>query len=192
MESAGYEIVDVELPSLKYTLAAYYIINPAEVSTNLARYDGTRYGLSIPSDTIADVYKKSRAAGFGQETRRRILIGAFVLSAGYADAFYRKARAVREVIRADFRKTFEQVDAIALPTSPIPPWKIGEKADPVALYAADIFTVPLNLAGLPGISVPSGSVERDGKKLPTGFQVIARSRGEETLFTIGKSVEGFA
>ena len=192
LESAGYEIVDVELPSLKYTLAAYYIINPAEVSTNLARYDGTRYGLSIPSDTIADVYKKSRAAGFGQETRRRILIGAFVLSAGYADAFYRKARAVREVIRADFRKTFEQVDAIALPTSPIPPWKIGEKADPVALYAADIFTVPLNLAGLPGISVPSGSVERDGKKLPTGFQIIAPSRGEETLFTIGKSVEGFA
>ncbi|HEY4526397.1 MAG TPA: Asp-tRNA(Asn)/Glu-tRNA(Gln) amidotransferase subunit GatA [Candidatus Paceibacterota bacterium] len=189
-ESAGYEIVDVELPSLKYALAAYYIINPAEVSTNLARYDGIRYGLSVPSDTIAEVYKKSRAAGFGTETRRRILVGTFVLSAGYADAFYRKARAVREVIRADFRKTFEQVDAIVLPTSPIPPWKLGEKADPVALYAADIFTVPLNLAGLPGISVPSGVVERDGKKLPTGFQIIAPARGEETLFTMGKAVEG--
>ena len=192
LEGVGYEIVDVELPSLKYALAAYYIINPAEVSTNLARYDGVRYGHSEKGETITDVYKKSRATGFGPETRRRILVGTFVLSAGYADAFYRKARAAREVIRADFAQTFGSVDAIVLPTSPIPPWKIGEKADPVALYAADIFTVPLNLAGLPGISVPSGSVERDGKKLPTGFQVIARSRGEETLFTIGKSVEGFA
>ncbi len=190
LAGAGYEIVDVELPSLKYALAAYYIINPAEVSTNLARFDGIRYGLSIPSDTIADVYKKSRAAGFGPETRRRILVGTFVLSAGYADAFYRKARAVREVIRQDFVKAFQNVDAIAMPTSPIPPWKIGEKADPVSLYAADIFTVPLNLAGLPGISVPVASVERDGKKLPTGFQIVAPSRGEETLFAIGKSVEG--
>lgn len=189
LEGTGYEIVDVELPSLKYALAAYYIINPAEVSTNLARFDGIRYGLSVPSDTIAEVYKKSRAAGFGPETRRRILVGTFVLSAGYADAFYRKARAVREVIRADFAKAFDTVDAIAMPTSPIPPWKIGEKADPVSLYAADIFTVPLNLAGLPGISVPSGSVEREGKKLPIGFQIVAAHRQEETLFKIGTDVE---
>lgn len=190
LKNNGYSIVDIELPSLKYALAAYYIINPAEVSTNLARYDGVRYGLSVQGETIADVYRKSRAAGFGPETRRRILVGTFVLSAGYADAFYRKARAAREVIREDFARAFETVDAIVLPTSPIAPWKIGEKADPVSLYAADIFTVPLNLAGLPGVSVPSGSVEREGKKLPTGFQIIAPHRREDTLFTIGKAVEG--
>lgn len=189
LKSAGYSIVDVELPSLDYALAVYYIINPAEVSTNLGRLDGVRYGLSVSGDDVHDGYGKTRAAGFGPETRRRILVGTFVLSAGYADAYYRKARSVRELIRADFAKAFERVDAIALPTSPIPAWKFGDKADPVAMYAADIFTVPVNLAGVPAMSVPSGTIEREGKKLPVGFQLIAPHGGEETLFTMGADVE---
>jgi aspartyl-tRNA(Asn)/glutamyl-tRNA(Gln) amidotransferase subunit A len=189
LENAGYSFIDIELPSLKYALAVYYIINPAEVSTNLARYDGIRYGASAEADSIQDVYLKSRAQGFGPETRRRILVGTFVLSAGYADAYYRKARAVRELIRADFRNAFESVDAIVLPISPIAPWKFGDKADPVAMYAADIFTVPVNLAGVPAISIPSGSVEREGKKLPVGFQIVAPHGGEEALFAIGKDIE---
>ena len=189
LKKDGYSIVDVELPSLQYALAVYYIVNPAEVSTNLARYDGIRYGLSVPAEDISAVYSKTRGAGFGPETRRRILVGTFVLSAGYADAYYRKARAVRELIREDFRRVFESVDAIALPTSPIAPWKFGEKADPLAMYAADIFTVPVNLAGVPAISVPSGTVVRDGKELPVGFQLIASHGGEETLFAVGEEVE---
>lgn len=189
LRKEGYSIVDIELSSLEYALAAYYIINPAEVSTNLARYDGVRYGLSMPANSVGESYEKTRATGFGAETRRRILVGTFVLSAGYADAYYRKARAVRELIRDDFAKAFTSVDAIAIPTSPIAPWKFGDKADPVAMYAADVFTVPVNLAGIPAISVPSGSVERDGKRLPVGFQLIAPHGGEEILFTIGKDVE---
>ncbi len=189
LEAAGYKLVDIDLPALEYSLAVYYIINPAEVSTNLARYDGIRYGLSVPADTIGEVYTKTRGAGFGPETRRRMLVGTFVLSAGYADAYYRKARAVRELIRQDLAKAFESIDAIALPVSPIPPFTFGAKADPVAMYAADIFTVPVNLAGVPAISIPSGSVERDGKKLPVGFQLIAAHGGEETLFAIGAHVE---
>lgn len=189
LRKKGYEVVDVELPSLSYALAVYYIINPAEVSTNLSRFDGIRYGLSVPSENITDVYANTRAQGFGAEVRRRILVGSFVLSAGYADAYYRKARAVRESIRADFARVCADVDAIALPTSPIAPWKFGDKADPVAMYAADIFTVPVNLAGVPAISVPSGTVERDGVQLPVGFQLIASHQGEGVLFSIGKELE---
>lgn len=193
LETKGYSLVDVVLPSLRYALAVYYIINPAEVSTNLARLDGIRYGLSIPADTIGEVYSKTRAAGFGPETRRRILVGTFVLSSGYADAYYRKARAVRELIRADFAQAFDPadgVDAIVMPTTPSPAFKLGEKNnDPVSLYLEDIFTVPVNLAGLPAISVPRGTVKRDGKKLPVGFQIIGPWGAEETLFTIGKDVE---
>ena len=192
LSGAGYKLIDVELPMLEYALAVYYIINPAEVSTNLARFDGVRYGLAVPASSMGESYEKTRAAGFGPETRRRILVGTFVLSAGYAEAYYRKARAVRELIRADFAKTFESVDCIALPVSPIPAWKFGEKSDPVAMYAADIFTVPINLAGTPAMSVPSGTVERDGAKLPVGFQIIAPHGGEEILFTIGKDVEKIA
>lgn len=188
LSAAGYELVDIELSSLQYALAVYYIINPAEVSTNLARYDGIRYGYSAPADDIAGVYAKSRAEGFGPETRRRILMGTFVLSSGYADAYYRKARSVRELIRADFAKAFASVDAIAMPVSPIPPWKFGDKNDPVAMYAADIFTVPVNLTGVPAISV-SGTVERDGKQLPVGFQLIAAHGNEAALFAMGKDVE---
>lgn len=187
LAKAGYEIKDVELPALRYALACYYIINPAEVSTNLARYDGIRYGLSVEADTIGETYTKTRAAGFGPETRRRVLVGTFVLSAGYADAYYRKARAVRELIRADFAQTFTEVDAIALPTSPIPAWKIGEKADPVAMYAADIFTVPINLAGVPAISVPGGTVLRDNVPLPNGFQLIGAHGSEYVLCAIARA-----
>ena len=189
LKDKGYTLVDVALPSLQYALAVYYIINPAEVSTNLARLDGIRYGLSVPADVIGEVYSKTRAAGFGAETRRRILVGTFVLSSGYADAYYRKARSVRELIRADFAKAFETVDAIVMPTTPSPAFKLGEKNnDPVSLYLEDIFTVPVNLAGVPAISVPGGTVERDGKKLPVGFQIIGEWGGEQTLFAIGKDV----
>lgn len=194
LKEKGYEIRDITMPNLEYALAAYYIIMPAEASTNLARFDGIRYGLSVSAPTIREVYEKSRGTGFGPEVRRRILVGTFVLSAGYADAYYRKARAVRDLIRADFTRAFESVDAVATPTSPVPAFRLGEKADPVAMYAADIFTVPVNLAGVPAISVPSGTVVRPGragddKKLPVGFQLIAAHGGEETLFTIGKDVE---
>ncbi len=190
LKSAGYEIQDIEMPNLPFSLPVYYVICPAEVSTNLARYDGIRYGLSVPAEAIQDVYTKTRGVGFGREVRRRILIGTFVLSSGYSDAYYRKARTVRELIRSDFNTAFKSVDAIALPTSPGPAFKIGEKAnDPLAMYAEDIFSVTANLAGVPAISVPAGTVERDGKKLPVGFQLIAPMRGENTLFEIGKDIE---
>ncbi|MBI4087911.1 Asp-tRNA(Asn)/Glu-tRNA(Gln) amidotransferase subunit GatA [Candidatus Kaiserbacteria bacterium] len=193
LQKEGYEFRDIELPYTPYSLAVYYIIMPAEASTNLARYDGIRYGLSVPGADIGSVYAKTRGTGFGQETRRRILVGTFVLSSGYADAYYRKARAVRELIRDDFARALETVDAIALPTSPVPAFKIGEKSsDPLAMYAADIFTVPVNLTGAPAISVPSGSVAREGKKLPVGFQLIAGHGEEEKLFTIGSDVEKLA
>jgi aspartyl-tRNA(Asn)/glutamyl-tRNA(Gln) amidotransferase subunit A len=189
LANAGYEIVDVELPTLQHSLAAYYIINPAEVSTNLARFDGIRYGLSVDAENIHDVYTQSRAAGFGPETRRRILVGTFVLSAGYADAFYRKARAVRELMRADFARVLEGVDVIALPVSPVPAFKFGEKSDPLALYAVDIFTVSINLVGSPAVSVPSGTVVRDGKTLPVGFQIIGAHGDEAGVLDIASAVE---
>jgi aspartyl-tRNA(Asn)/glutamyl-tRNA(Gln) amidotransferase subunit A len=189
LKQKGYEIRDVELPNLSYGLPVYYIIMPAEVSTNLARLDGIRYGLSVDAPTIGEVYSKSRGQGFGAEARRRILVGTFVLSSGYADAYYRKARTVRELIRADFAKAFESVDAVVTPTTTSPAFKFGEKSDPLAMYAEDIFTVPVNLAGVPAISIPMGDVERDGVQLPTGFQIIASHRGEETLFAIGKDIE---
>lgn len=191
LKKKGYEVADVEMPNLPFSLPVYYVICPAEVSTNLARYDGIRYGLSVAANDISDVYFKTRGVGFGPEVRRRILIGTFVLSSGYADAYYRKARAVRELIRSDFIEAFKSFDAIALPTSPGPAFKIGEKiSDPLAMYVEDIFSVTANLAGIPAISVPSGTVERDGKKLPVGFQVIGPTRGENTLFGIGKDIEG--
>ena len=189
LSDAGYSFVDIELPALEYALAVYYIINPAEVSTNLARFDGIRYGLSMPAPNIQEVYSKTRGAGFGPEVRRRILVGTFVLSSGYADAYYRKARSVREIIRADFARAFESVDAIVTPTTPGPAFKFGEKSDPLAMYLEDIFTVPVNLAGVPAISVPMGTVVRDGVDLPLGFQIIGAHGSEETLFSIGKDIE---
>jgi aspartyl-tRNA(Asn)/glutamyl-tRNA(Gln) amidotransferase subunit A len=190
LADAGYEIVDIELPNLQYSLAVYYIINPAEVSTNLARYDGIRYGTRVEAATIQETYEQSRAQGFGSETRRRILTGTFVLSAGYSDAYYRKARALRELIRKDFVTAFDAVDAIALPTTPTPAFTLGSHTkDPVAMYLEDIFTVPINLAGVPAISIPCDTVERDGTQLPVGFQLIAAHRNEEILFTIGEILE---
>ena len=190
LKEKGYEVRDIELPSILHSLAVYYIIMPAESSTNLARFDGIRYGLSVPADEIREVYTKTRGVGFGPEVRRRILVGTFVLSSGYVDAYYRKARAVRSLIRDEFARAFESVDAIATPTTPTPAFKIGEKAsDPLAMYAADIFTVPVNLAGIPALSVPSGTVVRDGIDLPIGFQVIGPNGSEDALFTIGEDIE---
>lgn len=192
LKGKGYEIRDIELPNVPHSLAVYYIIMPAEASTNLARFDGIRYGLSVPAADIAGVYEKSRGQGFGPEVRRRILVGTFVLSSGYADAYYRKARAVRSLIRADFEKAFSGVDLIATPTVPTPAFKLGEKSDPLSMYAADIFTVPVNLAGIPAISIPAGSVARDGKSLPVGFQLIAPHGAEDVLFAAGTDVENGA
>lgn len=190
LKSEGYEIRDIDMPTLPYGLAVYYVVMPAEVSTNLARFDGIRYGLSLSADSIGEVYTKSRGAGFGPEARRRILVGTFVLSSGYADAYYRKARAVRDLIRKEFETAFQSVDAIVVPTTPSPAFKLGEKtADPLAMYAEDIFSVPVNLAGVPAVSVPSGTVDREGKQLPLGFQIIAAHGNEETLFTLARSVE---
>lgn len=190
LKGQGYEIRDVEMPTLPYGLAVYYVVMPAEVSTNLARFDGIRYGHSVSADTIGEVYTKSRGTGFGPEARRRILVGTFVLSSGYADAYYRKARAVRDLIRKEFEVAFQSVDAIVVPTTPSPAFKLGEKtADPLAMYAEDIFSVPVNLAGVPAVSVPSTTVERDGKQLPLGFQIIAAHGSEETLFTLAAAVE---
>jgi len=190
LEAEGYEIQNIELPNFKYALGVYYIIMPAEASTNLARFDGVRYGLSVNGKDIREVYEKTRRDGFGPEVRRRILLGTFVLSSGYVDAYYRKATAVRELIREDFRNAFEKVDVIVTPTTPTPAFKIGEKsADPLSMYAADIFTVPVNLAGNPAISVPSGFVKYEGSNLPVGFQLIAPHSREEFLFAVGKDVE---
>ena len=190
LKKAGYEIRDVDMPSLPYGLAVYYIIMPAEVSTNLARFDGIRYGHSVPADTIQEVYTLSRGQGFGPEARRRILLGTFVLSAGYADAYYRKARAVRSVIRKEFEDVLKAVDVIVTPSTPTPAFKFGEKtADPLAMYAADIFTVPVNLAGVRSASVPTGTVVRDGKALPVGFQIMGGWGNEETVFSVAAQAE---
>lgn len=189
LRGVGYSVRDVSLPHLKYTLPAYYVINPAEVSTNLARFDGIRYGLSLPGKDSIDVYHKTRGAGFGPEVRRRILIGTFVLSAGYADAYYRKAEQVRAIVRRDFAQAFETVDVVATPTTAAPAFRFGEKADPLAMYAEDMFTVPANLAGTPAMSVPMGMVHRDGTALPVGIQFIAPHGAEKLLFTAGRAVE---
>lgn len=190
LQGKGYEVRDIELPSVPYSLAVYYIVMPAEASTNLARFDGIRYGLSVPADSIQEVYEKTRAQGFGPEVRRRILLGTFVLSSGYVDAYYRRAQALRAAIRAEFEQAFAGgVDAIVTPTTPSPAFKFGEKSDPVAMYTEDVFSVPVNLVGVPAISVPSGAVARDGVALPTGFQIIAPHRREDTLFTIGADAE---
>ncbi len=190
LKAQGHEVSPITLPTAKYGLAAYYIIMPAEVSTNLARFDGIRYGLSEDADDIVSVYTKTRGKGFGKETRRRVMLGTYVLSAGYYDAYYNKAIKVRESIREDFAKAFENVDVIVTPTSPTPAFKAGEKTDdPLQMYMADIFTVPVNIAGVPALSVPMGEVEREGATLPIGFQIIAPDMREDMLFTLGKDVE---
>ena len=194
LSRAGHEIVSISLPHAKYSLASYYIVMFAEASTNLARFDGVRYGLHAGGETGIEDYKKTRGAGFGREVRRRIMLGTYVLSAGYYDAYYGKATAVRDLIRRDFTHAFDPsadgVHVIVTPTTPTPAFKIGEKSeDPLSMYLADIFTVPVNLAGVPAISVPSGFVAREGKKLPLGFQIIAPHFLEDTLFALARAVE---
>ncbi len=189
LEDAGAEAVEISLPLTKYALPAYYIVAPAEASSNLARYDGVRYGLRIPGRDITDMYEHTRAAGFGKEVRRRILTGTYVLSAGYYDAYYLRAQKVRTLIKRDFERCFAAgIDAILTPTTPSAAFAIGEKgcADPIEMYLNDVFTVPVNMAGLPGISVPGGL---DAQGLPLGLQLIGRPFEEETLFSLGSIIE---
>lgn len=179
----------VSLPLISNAIAAYYIVNFAEVSANLARFDGIRYGLAKRGDTLLADYMESRTEGFGMEAKRRILLGTFVLSAGYIDAYYRKAEAARVILRQEFEKAFESVDVIATPTMPTPAFKIGERADPLTLYLEDFYTVPANLTGMPAISVPMGMVDRDGVSLPAGMQFTAPRGGEEALFEAAAAAE---
>lgn len=187
LKKLGHEMREIALPNIPYSLAAYYIIMPAEASTNLARFDGVKYGLHKEGDNLLGDYRETRRAGFGPEVRRRIILGAYVLSSGYYDAYYRKATLVRGLIRRDFHNAFKEVDIIATPVAPTLAWKIGEKSDPLQAYLADIFTVSANIAGVPAISVPSGFVEISGVKLPLGIQLMAPSGGEDILFAVGKN-----
>jgi aspartyl-tRNA(Asn)/glutamyl-tRNA(Gln) amidotransferase subunit A len=187
LKDAGCEIVEVSLPHTKYALPAYYIVAPAEASSNLARYDGMRYGLRVDGANLTETYEKSRAEGFGAEVKRRIMIGTYVLSAGYYDAYYLKALKVRRRIADDFDQAFEKVDALLTPTAPSAAFSLGERSDdPVAMYLNDIFTVTVNLAGLPGMSVPAGL---DASGLPLGLQLIGRALDEGTLFSLGGALE---
>ncbi|MSU74751.1 Asp-tRNA(Asn)/Glu-tRNA(Gln) amidotransferase subunit GatA [Candidatus Kaiserbacteria bacterium] len=189
LEAAGHTLVDIDISLADPALAAYYIINFAEVSANLARYDGIRYGHAARGEKLLDDYVTSRTEGFGKETRRRILLGTFVLSSGYIDAYYRKADAARAALRCAFLKAFESVDVIATPTMPTPAFKIGEKNDPLSLYLEDIFTVTANLTGMPAISIPMGIVEQEKRNLPVGIHFTSPHQAEERLFIIGDTVE---
>ena len=187
LSAEGAEIVEINLPHTQYALPTYYIIAPAEASSNLARYDGMRYGLRVDGENLADTYKKTRAAGFGAEVKRRIMIGTYVLSAGYYDAYYLKAQKVRRRIVEDFEQAFQKVDAILTPTAPSAAFRVGEKMDdPVAMYLNDVFTVPSSLAGLPAMSVPAGLSAED---LPLGLQVIGRAWDEQTVLDAGLALE---
>lgn len=189
LKAAGAELVDVSLPHTKYALPAYYIVAPAEASSNLARYDGVRYGLRAAGRNIVEMYENTRAEGFGAEVRRRVMIGTYVLSAGYYDAYYLRAQKVRTLIKRDFEDCFARgVHAILTPATPSAAFGIGEKgrADPVEMYLNDIFTVTVNMAGLPGIAVPAGN---DAQGLPLGLQLIGRPFDEETLFSLGEVIE---
>ena len=188
LKAAGTRIVDIALPHTKYALPAYYIVAPAEASSNLARYDGVRYGLRVPGRDVAEMYGNTRAAGFGREVRRRIMIGTYVLSAGYYDAYYLRAQKVRTLVKRDFEAAFaDGIDAILTPATPSAAFAIGEKgSDPIEMYLNDAFTVTVNMAGLPGIAVPAGlSAER----LPLGLQLIGRPFDEDTLFSLAEVIE---
>jgi len=189
LKSAGAELVEVSLPHTKYALPAYYIVNPAEASSNLARYDGVRYGVRVPGRDVIDMYEQTRELGFGDEVRRRVMIGTFVLSSGYYDAYYLRAQKVRTLIKKDFEDCFAQgVHAMLTPATPSAAFGLGEKgqADPVEMYLNDVFTVTVNMAGLPGIAVPAAL---DGQGLPLGLQLIGRPFDEETLFSLGSVIE---
>ena len=187
LRDAGAEIVDVSLPHTKYGLATYYIVAPAEASSNLARYDGVRFGQRVDGADLTEMYERTRAAGFGAEVRRRIMIGTYVLSAGYYDAYYLRAQKVRALILRDFTDAFAHVDALVTPTAPSAAFAQGDKMDdPVAMYLNDVFTVPASMAGVPGLSVPAGL---DAQGLPLGLQVIGRPFDEETVFAVGAALE---
>ena len=190
LRDAGAELVEISLPHTKYALPAYYIIAPAEASSNLARYDGVRYGLRVEADSLDDMYGETRAAGFGDEVQRRIMIGTYVLSAGYYDAYYLKAQKVRRLIKQDFDTAYETVDAILTPATPTAAFPVGRKVeDPVTNFLNDVFTVPANLAGLPGMAVPAGL---NAEGLPLGLQILGRPFDEATLYSIGRVIEDAA
>jgi aspartyl-tRNA(Asn)/glutamyl-tRNA(Gln) amidotransferase subunit A len=186
LKEQGAEIVEISLPHTKYALPAYYIVAPAEASSNLARYDGVRYGLRVPGDDIVSMYENTRAKGFGREVQRRVMIGTYVLSAGYYDAYYVRAQKVRTLIKQDFDKAWSKVDVVLTPATPSPAFAPGEITDPVQMYLNDIFTVTVNMAGLPGISVPGGLSEQG---LPMGLQLIGKPFDESTLFQVGYAIE---
>jgi aspartyl-tRNA(Asn)/glutamyl-tRNA(Gln) amidotransferase subunit A len=187
-EELGAEVVEISLPHTEYAVATYYIIATAEASANLARFDGIRYGLRVDGKDTAELYSKTRGAGFGDEVKRRIILGTYVLSSGYYDAYYLRAQKVRTLIRNDFLKAFEKVDAIVTPTSPTAAFKIGEKSDdPLQMYLSDIFTISCNLAGICGISIPCGFTK--SPKLPIGLQLLGRPFGEETILRIAHTYE---
>jgi aspartyl-tRNA(Asn)/glutamyl-tRNA(Gln) amidotransferase subunit A len=190
LKAAGATIHEISLPHTKYALPAYYIVAPAEASSNLARYDGVRYGLRVPGKDVIDTYENTRAAGFGKEVRRRILIGTYVLSAGYYDAYYLKAQKIRTLIKRDFDEAWSKVDVVLTPTTPSPAFAFGEKTgDPIAMYLEDIFTVTVNMAGLPGLSVPAG-LSSEGT--PLGLQLIGKPFDEATLFQAAQAIEDAA
>ena len=187
IKEAGAEIVNISLPNTKYALPAYYIVAPAEASSNLARYDGVKYGFRSKGENLIDMYEKTRSEGFGNEVKRRIMIGTYVLSSGYYDAYYLKAQKVRKLIKNDFDEVYKKVDAILTPSTPSSAFKIGEKTnDPVSMYLNDIFTVPINLAGLPAISIPAGI---DSKGYPLGLQIIGKAFEEQNILNIAYSIE---
>lgn len=187
LKAAGAETVDISLPHTRYALPTYYIVAPAEASSNLARYDGVRYGLREPGESLDEMYEATRGAGFGAEVKRRVLIGTYVLSAGYYDAYYNKARRVRTLILNDFRQAYEKVDVILTPTAPSEAFALGEKMDdPIAMYLNDVFTVPSSLAGLPAVSVPAGL---GAEGLPLGLQLIGRAFDEETVLRVADVLE---
>lgn len=187
LKGFGHEIVSINLDSIKHSLAVYYVIMPAEVSSNMARFDGVKYGALTPGSNLLEDYLNTRGEGFGPEVRRRIMLGTYVLSSGYYDAYYGKANKVRDLIRADFNKAFEGVDAILTPTTPGAAFKVGEKTkDPLSMYLEDIFTVTANLVGIPAISVPSG---KNSEGLPLGIQIMTPHYREDILFALGKNVE---
>ena len=192
LKEAGAELVDIELPHTEHAIAVYYIIATSEASANLARYGSVGYGRrSERADSIDALYEMGRGEGLGDEVKRRIILGTWCLSSGYYDAYYDKASRVRTLISQDFDRAFADVDVICGPTSPCPPFKLGEKTtDPLAMYMADVYTVPASLAGLPGISVPAGFVEADGKRLPVGLQILAKRRNEAALFQTARALEG--
>ena len=187
VKECGAELVDISLPHTNYALPTYYIVAPAEASSNLARYDGVKYGFRSHGENLIDMYEKTRSEGFGDEVKRRIMIGTYVLSSGYYDAYYLKAQKVRRLIKNDFDEVFNQVEAILTPSTPSSAFKIGEKTnDPISMYLNDIFTVPINLAGLPGISIPAGFDKND---YPLGLQIIGKSFDEQNILNIAYSIE---